>query len=386
MVAWRLRHRPFIKLQTPRLEKRGVSRLRALGFANDIGLHAVRLIGLYKVMPGFDAKMWHINDCRRIIRLHFDQISNLKRFQPLAQLQNGQGAQKPGGIQGIFWCHTCQIAALLQPVHKVVTQSRVTRGHERAMSHDMFGIEIIDAGLLPAMIVALMAGIISFLSPCVLPIVPPYLAYMSGVSLNELSDGAGKRARAVVPALFFVLGLSTVFLFLGFTASAIGTVFLQYQSYFNTVAGVLVMAFGAHFIGIYRISFLDREARIDAGDRGGSSFGAYVLGLAFAFGWTPCIGPQLGAILSLAASEGNVARGTTLLAVYAFGLGVPFILVAAFLPRLTGLMGWMKRHMEQIERVMGLLLWTIGLLMLTGGFSAFSFWLLEHFPALAVLG
>jgi cytochrome c-type biogenesis protein len=250
----------------------------------------------------------------------------------------------------------------------------------------MFGIEIIDAALLPAMFVALAAGIISFLSPCVLPIVPPYLAYMSGVSLNDLSESGQSRARAVVPALFFVLGLSTVFIFLGFTASAIGTVFLQYQSYFNTIAGVLVMIFGAHFVGVYRIGFLDREARIDAGDRGGSSFGAYILGLAFAFGWTPCIGPQLGAILSLAASEGSVARGTMLLAIYAIGLGVPFLLVAAFLPRLQGLMGWMKRHMEQIERVMGLLLWTIGLLMLTGGFSAFSFWLLETFPALAVLG
>ncbi|WP_037274920.1 cytochrome c biogenesis CcdA family protein [Roseovarius mucosus] len=250
----------------------------------------------------------------------------------------------------------------------------------------MFGIEIIDAALLPAMFVALAAGIISFLSPCVLPIVPPYLAYMSGVSLNDLSESGQSRARAVVPALFFVLGLSTVFIFLGFTASAIGTVFLQYQSYFNTIAGVLVMVFGAHFVGVYRIKFLDREARIDAGDRGGSSFGAYILGLAFAFGWTPCIGPQLGAILSLAASEGSVARGTMLLAIYAIGLGVPFLLVAAFLPRLQGLMGWMKRHMEQIERVMGLLLWTIGLLMLTGGFSAFSFWLLETFPALAVLG
>ncbi|MBW4975677.1 cytochrome c biogenesis protein CcdA [Roseovarius mucosus] len=250
----------------------------------------------------------------------------------------------------------------------------------------MFGIEIIDAALLPAMFVALAAGIISFLSPCVLPIVPPYLAYMSGVSLNDLSESEQSRARAVVPALFFVLGLSTVFIFLGFTASAIGTVFLQYQSYFNTVAGILVMIFGAHFVGVYRIKFLDREARLDAGDRGGSSFGAYILGLAFAFGWTPCIGPQLGAILSLAASEGSVARGTMLLAIYAIGLGVPFLLVAAFLPRLQGLMGWMKRHMEQIERVMGLLLWTIGLLMLTGGFSAFSFWLLETFPALAVLG
>ncbi|MBJ6370730.1 cytochrome c biogenesis CcdA family protein [Sedimentitalea arenosa] len=250
----------------------------------------------------------------------------------------------------------------------------------------MFGIDIIDAGLMPAMIVALTAGIISFLSPCVLPIVPPYLAYMSGVSLQDLGEDTRARNKALLPALFFVLGLSTVFLLLGFTASAIGTMFLQYQGWFNTIAGILVMIFGAHFVGVYRIGFLDREARIDAGDRGGSAFGAYVLGLAFAFGWTPCIGPQLGAILSLAASEASVARGTTLLAVYAMGLGVPFLLVAAFLPRLGGVMGWMKRHMEQIERVMGLLLWTIGLLMLTGGFSSFSYWLLEQFPALATLG
>ena len=250
----------------------------------------------------------------------------------------------------------------------------------------MFGIEIIDAGLLPAMFVALLAGVVSFLSPCVLPIVPPYLAYMSGVSLNELQNGTAARNRALLPALFFVMGLSTVFLFLGFTASAIGAAFLQYQGYFNTIAGLLVMTFGAHFIGVFRIPFLDREARLDVGDRGGSAFGAYILGLAFAFGWTPCIGPQLGAILSIAASEASVSRGTLLLGVYAAGLGIPFLLVAAFLPRLTGVMGWMKRHMARIEKVMGLLLWTIGLLMLTGGFSAFSFWLLEAFPALAVLG
>lgn len=250
----------------------------------------------------------------------------------------------------------------------------------------MFGIEIIDAGLLPAIFVALSAGIISFLSPCVLPIVPPYLAYMSGVSLNDLSDKDKPNGKAIVPAIFFVLGLSTVFLLLGFTASAIGTIFLEFQSSFNVISGVLVMIFGAHFVGVFRIPFLNREARMDAGDRGGSAFGAYILGLAFAFGWTPCIGPQLGAILSLAASEASIARGTFLLGIYAFGLGLPFILVAAFLPRLTGVMGWMKRHMEQIERVMGLLLWTIGLLMLTGGFSAFSYWLLEQFPALATLG
>lgn len=250
----------------------------------------------------------------------------------------------------------------------------------------MFGIEIIDAGLLPAMFVALLAGIVSFLSPCVLPVVPPYLAYMSGVSVSDMSEGTVARSKVVLTALFFVLGLSTVFLFLGFTASAIGTIFLQYQSTLNTIAGVIVMVFGAHFVGVFRIGFLDREARIDVGDKGGSAFGAYILGLAFAFGWTPCIGPQLGAILSLAASEASLTKGTLLLGVYAIGLGIPFLLVAAFLPQMSGVMTWMKRHMQQIERVMGLLLWTIGLLMLTGGFSAFSYWLLEAFPALANLG
>ncbi|MFD0981370.1 cytochrome c biogenesis CcdA family protein [Tropicimonas aquimaris] len=250
----------------------------------------------------------------------------------------------------------------------------------------MPGLDIIDAGLMPAMAIALVAGLISFLSPCVLPIVPPYLAYMGGVSMTDMSSGGSGRGRVILTALFFVLGLSTVFLFLGFTASAFGAFFLQNQGVFNALAGLLVMVFGMHFLGVFRIPFLEREARLDAGDRGGTAFGAYVLGLAFAFGWTPCIGPQLGAILSLAASEADMARGTLLLAVYAIGLGVPFLLVAAFFPSLGGVMAWMKRHMDRIERIMGLLLWTIGLLMLTGGFSQFSYWLLETFPSLALLG
>jgi len=246
----------------------------------------------------------------------------------------------------------------------------------------MFGIEIMDASLLPAMLVALLAGILSFLSPCVLPIVPPYLAYMSGISVNEMHAGR----RPMLAAVFFVLGLSTVFLFLGFTASVFGAFFLSNAQVFSTLAGIIVMVFGAHFVGVYRIGFLDREMRLDAGDRGGSAFGAYVLGLAFAFGWTPCIGPQLGAILSLAASEASMTRGTALLGVYALGLGIPFLLVAAFFPQLAPLMGFLKRHAERVERIMGLLLWTIGLLMLTGGFSAMSFWLLENVPFLATLG
>lgn len=250
----------------------------------------------------------------------------------------------------------------------------------------MFGIDLIDASLLPALIVALVAGLLSFLSPCVLPIVPPYLAYMSGVSVTELSAGSKGSRKALVTALFFVLGLSTVFLFLGFAASAFGAFFLANQQLFSWIAGAVVIVFGLHFLGVFTIPFLNREARLDAGDRGGSAFGAYILGLAFAFGWTPCIGPQLGMILSLAATEGSVVRGTALLATYAAGLGIPFLLVAAFFPRMQGLMGWMKRHMKVIERVMGALLVLIGLLMLTGGFSAMSYWLLETFPGLAVLG
>jgi cytochrome c-type biogenesis protein len=238
----------------------------------------------------------------------------------------------------------------------------------------MFGIEIMDAALLPAMLIALVAGILSFLSPCVLPIVPPYLAYMSGISVGEMRAGRS----ALLAAVFFVLGLSTVFMLLGF--------FLTNADTFAMLAGIIVMVFGAHFLGVIRIGFLNRELRVDAGQTGGSAFGAYVLGLAFAFGWTPCIGPQLGAILSLAAQEASVARGTTLLAVYALGLGIPFLLVAAFFPRMGPLMAFFKRHTEQIERIMGLLLWTVGLLMLTGGFSQFSYWLLENVPFLAALG
>jgi len=247
-------------------------------------------------------------------------------------------------------------------------------------------VTLLDATLLPAIAIAVFAGLLSFLSPCVLPIVPPYLAYMGGVSVGDLDEERVARKRVFTAALFFVLGLSTVFIFLGMAVSAVGRAFLQYQDWFIYGAGIIVVIFGLHFLGVFRIGFLQKEARLDAGDRGGSSFGAYVLGLAFAFGWTPCIGPILGAILGLAASEADMARGTTLLAAYALGLGIPFLLVAAFFPRLKGAMAWMKRHMVAIERVSGVLLVTVGVLMLTGQFTAFSYWLLEKFPALAVLG
>ena len=249
----------------------------------------------------------------------------------------------------------------------------------------MFGMEIIDASLMPALIIALFAGLVSFLSPCVLPIVPPYLAYMSGVALSDMENRKG-QTKIVFTALFFVLGLSTVFIFLGFSASAIGAVFFDYHALFNTIAGLVIMLFGLHFLNIYRLQFLDREARFKFENNQGTAFGSYVLGLAFAFGWTPCIGPQLGAILSLAASNASIAKGTVLLAFYAIGLGIPFLIFALFINRLDSTLQFLKRHFKIIERVMGLLLWTVGLLMLTGGFSSISFWLLETFPSLGALG
>ncbi len=249
----------------------------------------------------------------------------------------------------------------------------------------MFGIEIIDASLLPALTVALFAGLISFLSPCVLPIVPPYLAYMSGVALTDMENKKGHQ-KTIFTALFFVLGLSTVFIILGFSASAVGAVFFEYQTLLNTLAGLIIMLFGLHFLNIYRLQFLDREARFEVENYQGTAFGSYVLGLAFAFGWTPCIGPQLGAILSLAASHGSIAKGTVLLGFYAIGLGIPFLVFAIFINRLENTLNFFKRYFEIIERIMGLLLWTVGLLMLTGGFSFISFWLLETFPSLGALG
>lgn len=250
----------------------------------------------------------------------------------------------------------------------------------------MFGIDLMDAGLLTAIFVALLGGVLSFLSPCVLPIVPPYLAYMSGISLAEIERGGQARRQAVIAAIFFVMGLSTVFLILGFAISAFGQFFLQNQVLFARIAGVVVIVFALHFLGIFRIPLLYREARLDADIKGGSALGAYILGLAFAFGWTPCIGPVLGAILSMAASEASLDRGLLLMAVYAAGLGIPFLLVALFINRALGMMKRLRRHMGLIEKAMGLLLLVIGLMLLTGTFSALSYWLLENLPALTVVG
>ncbi len=250
----------------------------------------------------------------------------------------------------------------------------------------MFGVDLWDASLAPALCVALAAGVLSFLSPCVLPIVPPYIAFMAGTSIDGLASDRSGRGRALHVAVFFVLGLSTVFLLLGLAASAFGRMFLSYQRELSVIAGGVILLFGLHFLGVLRIPILYREARFRTGSAAGTGLGAYVLGLAFAFGWTPCIGPVLGAILSLAAQDGSVERGLLLMGFYAAGLGIPFLLTALFLQRALGIMAGLKKHMGKIEKVMGVLLAGVGVLMMTGAFSSMSFWLLETFPTLGRIG
>lgn len=241
----------------------------------------------------------------------------------------------------------------------------------------MFGIDILDASLIVSTLIAFTGGLLSFLSPCVLPVVPPYLAFMGGISMGEMTTSDAARRRVILPALFFVLGLSTIFLLLGFAASAFGLFFLSNIEWFNRIAGAVVIIFGLHFLGVFRIGLLDREVRLDAGQRGGSALGAYVLGLAFAFGWTPCNGPILSGILTMAMQGNDMTRTLYLMAVYAAGLGLPFVLSAIFLSQALGVMKRIKPHMRKIEIAMGLLLLGMGAVLFTGSFSIFTSWMLD---------
>lgn len=232
------------------------------------------------------------------------------------------------------------------------------------------------------------AGVLSFASPCVLPLVPPYLAFIAGASLDELESTGFDRARRRIfgSSLAFVAGFATVFVALGASASVFGQLIRSHLSTLAVVAGLAIVVMGLHFLGAFRIPLLFREARVHVERKPAGALGAYAVGLAFAFGWTPCIGPVLAAILGVAASRDTVGQGAVLLAVYAAGLGVPFLIAAAFSQPFLALMSRFRAHMGLVEKVTGVLLVLTGIAFLTGGIERLSFWLIETFPALSAIG
>jgi cytochrome c-type biogenesis protein len=235
---------------------------------------------------------------------------------------------------------------------------------------------------------ALFAGLVSFLSPCVLPLVPPYLCYLAGVSFEHLvaRERVAQVARnEIATAVLFVAGFTTVFVALGASASAAGALLRAYTPMLSMLAGIVILVMGLHFLGAFRLPFLSRSFRIEV-EKPVGLWGAYVMGLAFAFGWTPCIVPVLGTILALAASEQTVARGAGLLAVYSLGLGIPFIIAAFALGPFLSLIARVRHRLHLVEKVMGVFLVLAGIAFLTGWINQVGFWLLETFPGLAKFG
>ena len=238
------------------------------------------------------------------------------------------------------------------------------------------------------------AGLLSFLSPCVLPLVPPYLTYLAGVSLDQIApddDVVAKdvRRRALINAVFFVLGFTCVFVALGAGASSFSQVVRQNQEILSIIAGIVIIIMGLHFLGLFKIGLLYREARfqVDADvARGATVAGSFIMGLAFAFGWTPCIGPILGVILGIASARDTVGEGAFMLGVYSLGLGVPFILAAFFAGPFMRFLSRFRKHLGSVEKLMGGLLVLTGILFLTGGMEIFAFFLLETFPVLQTFG
>jgi cytochrome c-type biogenesis protein len=239
---------------------------------------------------------------------------------------------------------------------------------------------------------ALAAGALSFLSPCVLPLVPPYLCYMAGISIDDFKNPQASEAdrtprRAVMLAsLFFTLGFSTVFIALGASATTIGMALRQHLDILAQIGGVVIIAMGLNFLGILKIPFLAREARFQSGGKPATLTGAYIMGLAFAFGWTPCIGPILGTILAVAASQQTVGEGAVLLSVYSLGLAGPFWLAAAFSGLFMAFLVRFRRHLGVVEKIMGALLVLTGLAFIFGFVGDIAIWFQQTFPILMKIG
>ncbi len=238
---------------------------------------------------------------------------------------------------------------------------------------------------------ALLAGLISFLSPCVLPLVPPYLCFLGGATFDQLSGESEQvppdvHREVVLASIAFVLGFTTVFVALGATATVVGQLIAGNLDLLAKIAGVAIIVVGLHFLGILKIPLLYREVRSHAISPPAGLLGAYVIGLAFAFGWTPCIGPVLAAILAIAAAEDTIGQGVWLLFVYSMGLGIPFVLAALAFGPFMGFFKRFRRHLGTVERVMGGMLIVTGVMFITGSMTTLAVWLLELFPELATIG
>jgi cytochrome c-type biogenesis protein len=238
---------------------------------------------------------------------------------------------------------------------------------------------------------AFLAGLLSFVSPCVLPLVPPYLAYIAGVSIEELgSQGANSglpvRGRVLAAALAFVAGFSTVFVLLGATASWLGQAVGAHLDVLGYIAGVLIVLMGLHFLHVVRIPLLERTAKVGVARKPAGLIGAYVIGLAFGFGWSPCVGPVLTAILLLAGAKESAGEGAWLLLIYSLGIGVPFLVAAGFASAFMRWSARFKKRLGLVEKAMGAFLVVAGVLIFTGQMSAIAFWLLETFPVFSRFG
>ncbi len=225
------------------------------------------------------------------------------------------------------------------------------------------------------------AGFLSFISPCVLPLIPGYISYVSGMSLEDMRKAdAGARRRLMVATLLFILGFSIIFMAMGASASWIGGLLSQHLRVVQKVAGAIIIILGLHLLGVFRLGFLDRDTRVQTSRKPATALGAVVVGMAFGFGWTPCIGPILSGILTIAGSKSTVGEGVLLLGVYSAGLGVPFFLTSLAVDKFFAASAKVRRYYRAIELVSGLLLITLGVLMITGRFTLIIRFLTPYLP------
>ena len=252
----------------------------------------------------------------------------------------------------------------------------------------MLGIDIFSSSLIFSAILCFFAGLLSFLSPCVLPILPPYLAYMAGTTVSEIKNNSETIKRGILlSAISFSLGLSVVFIILGLAANSMASIFILYQNELRIVSGLLIIIFGLHFIGLLRITFLQKDFRLDLNIKERGNFlPPFLLGLTFAFGWTPCIGPILGSILAIIAQDVSVLRGILLMIFYSLGLSLPFIGMAYLLIRGVFITKLISTYSIYIERFTGGFLIIIGILFLSGSFQLIGFFILEYLPFLSLFG